>query len=257
MQYPVELHLGTLKLSLHLIFETAAFVIGFRYFLWLRKKHSDAINDTNRIWILVGATFGAFFFSRLVGALEEPVAFLDTPHPLLYFYANKTIVGGLLGGLLMVEVTKKIIGEKSSSGDLFTYPLILAIIIGRIGCFTSGVYEQTYGNVTGFVLGMDLGDGLKRHPVALYEIAFMLLLWAFLLNIERKAKLAGGYRFQIFMIAYLTFRFCMQLIKPQYAYFLGMGTIQLVCISGLLYYIKTIGKIIFNPKAITINEQYP
>lgn len=254
MQYPVELHLGTLKLSLHLIFETAAFVIGFRYFLWLRKKQHDVISDNNRIWILVGATFGAFFFSRLVGALEEPVAFFNSPHPLLYFYANKTIIGGLLGGLLMVEVTKKIIGERSSSGDLFTYPLILAIIIGRIGCFTSGVYEQTYGEVTNFIFGMDLGDGLKRHPVALYEITFMLLLWMVLLKIEKKAKLVSGCRFQIFMIAYLTFRFCMQLIKPQYAYFLGMGTIQLVCIIGLLYYIKTIGKIIFNPKAITVNE---
>ena len=58
--------------------------------------------------------------------------------------SGATIVGALLGGLLVVEITKKIIHEKSSSGDLFTYPLILAMMIGRIGCFTSGLTEETY-----------------------------------------------------------------------------------------------------------------
>jgi len=254
MHYPIELTLGSFKLSLHLIFETAAFFIGFRYFLWLRKNSGDAINEQNRIWILIGASFGAFFFSRLIGALEDPAGFYKARNHLLYFYANKTIVGGLLGGLLMVEITKKLIGVKASSGDLFTYPLILAMIIGRIGCFASGIYEQTYGNVTTFFTGIDLGDGLKRHPITLYEIALLLLLWLTLLKIERKVQLINGYRFQLFMIAYLTFRFSIQFIKPQYTYFLGMGTIQLVCIAGLLYYRRTIGKLIFNPATITLHE---
>lgn len=254
MHYPVELTLGSFKLSLHLIFETAAFFIGFRYFLWLRKRSGDSINEHNRIWILVGACFGAFFFSRLVGALEDPVSFYNAKSHLLYFYANKTITGGLLGGLLMVEITKKLIGEKKSSGDLFTYPLILAMIIGRIGCFTSGVYEQTYGNVTTLPWGMNLGDGLKRHPVTLYEIAFLLLVWMILLKTEQKVKLLSGYRFQLFMIAYLTFRFSIQFIKPQYTFLPGIGTIQLVCLAGLVYYRRTIGKLIFNPVSITLHE---
>lgn len=254
MHYPVELTLGSFRLSLHLIFETAAFFVGFRYFLWLRKRSGDAIDEQNRIWILIGASFGAFFFSRLIGALEDPAGFYNANNHLLYFYANKTIVGGLLGGLLMVEITKKLIGVKTSSGDLFTYPLILAMIIGRIGCFTSGVYEQTYGNVTTCFLGMNLGDGLKRHPITLYEIVFLLLLRIILLKIEKKVQLINGYRFQLFMIAYLTFRFSIQFIKPQYAYFLGIGTIQLVCIAGLFYYRRTIGKLIFNPASITLHE---
>jgi phosphatidylglycerol:prolipoprotein diacylglycerol transferase len=58
----------------------------------------------------------------------------------------KTVAGGSLGGLFGVEVVKNIIGEKQKSGDLFTYPIILALIIGRIGCFTTAIYEQTYGD---------------------------------------------------------------------------------------------------------------
>lgn len=251
MPYPIDLHLGGLTLSLHLIFETLGYAIGFRYFLYLRNKQTDKINDANRVWILIGATFGAFIFSRLVGALEHPLALIHSNHIALYLYANKTIVGALIGGLLMVEVTKKIINETSSSGDLFVYPLILAMMIGRIGCFTSGVHEDTYGIQTHFFLGMDLGDGLRRHPVTLYEIAFLALLWLILKAIEKKVQLVNGYRYQFFMIAYLTFRLLLDCIKPHHTYFLGLGTIQLCCVLGLLYYSKTIFKIFCNFSTLT------
>jgi phosphatidylglycerol:prolipoprotein diacylglycerol transferase len=246
MAYPINLHLGGLIISLHLVFETLGFVIGFRYFLFLRSRQKDKINDTNRTWIIIGATFGAFFFSRLVGALENPMTLIHAKHILLYLYANKTIVGGLLGALLVVEITKKIIQEKTSSGDLFTYPLILAMMIGRFGCFSSGLSEETYGVATNSFLGIDFGDGLYRHPVTLYEIGFLGLLWVVLVAIERKVRLVNGYRFQFFMIAYLSFRLLLDFVKPHYVYFIGLGTIQLCCVIGLLYYSRTIYRIFFN-----------
>ena len=251
MAFPINLKIGDLTISLHLIFETLAFAIGFRYFLFLRNRQKDGINDANRTWIIIGATFGAFLFSRIVGALENPVTLIHSPHMLLYLYANKSIVGGLLGALLVVEITKKIIHEKSSSGDLFTYPLILAMMIGRIGCFSSGLTEETYGIPTHSIFGIDFGDGLHRHPVTLYEIAFLGLLWVALAAIERKVRLANGYRFQFFLIAYLLFRLLLDFIKPHYAYCAGLGTIQLCCVIGLLYYSRTIYKILFNFSALT------
>jgi phosphatidylglycerol:prolipoprotein diacylglycerol transferase len=251
MTFPIELRLGPVTLSTHLLFETLGFFLGFRYFLYLRKRQSDPIKEPNRIWIIIGATFGAFLFSRLVGALEHPLNLLHSSHPLLYLYANKTIVGALLGGLLCVELTKKILGEKQSSGDLFTYPLILAMIIGRIGCFTSGLTEETYGLPTTSFTGIDLGDG-PRHPVTLYEIAFLGLLWLTLKKVEHHTPLRNGYRFQLFLIAYLSFRFLLDFIKPRFAWFLGLSTIQLCCALGLLYYAKTIWKIFTNFSALTI-----
>jgi phosphatidylglycerol---prolipoprotein diacylglyceryl transferase len=253
MAFPINLKLGGLTISLHLIFETLGFAIGFRYFLFLRSRQKDRINDINRSLIIIGATFGAFLFSRIVGALENPITLIHSRHFLLYLYSNKTIVGGLLGALLVVEITKKIIHEKSSSGDLFTYPLILAMMIGRIGCFSSGLSEETYGVATNSFLGIDLGDGVHRHPVTLYEIGFLSLLWLVLVAVERKVKLANGYRFQFFMIAYLAFRFLLDFIKPHYIYFLGLGTIQICCVIGLVYYSKTIYKILFNFSALTVN----
>lgn len=250
MQYPLEIGLGRYAVSVHLLLETLAFMIGFRYFLYLRRHQVDRISDSNRVWIIIGAAFGAFFFSRLIGALEDPAAFAGSAHPVLFFYASKTIVGGLLGGLLVVELTKLALKETSSSGDLFTFPLILAMIIGRIGCFSSGVHEPTYGDETTSFLGMDLGDGLMRHPVSLYEIAFLFILWYALKRLEKRRMLANGYRFKLFMIAYLLFRFLLDFIKPGFTFYYGIGTIQICCIAGLIYYSKTLGYIFSRPQKL-------
>ena len=236
MNFPVMLSFGDTKFPLHAVLEFAAYFIGFRYFLYLRKNQQDAIGTGNRIWILIGAIFGSIIGSRIVGGLEDPTQIKIADNVLLYFYQNKTVLGGFIGGLWGVEIIKKIIKEKHSSGDLFTYPMILALIIGRIGCFSMGVHEETYGTVTSFVTGINLGDGQLRHPVTLYEIIFLLLLWIGLVQAEKKYQLAEGARFKIFMIAYIVFRFLLDFIKPHYTFSFGLSTIQITALIGLLYY---------------------
>lgn len=248
--FPLTFSIGPLQLNAHLVFEILAFFIGFRYFLFLRKRQTDTISDANRIWILIGAAFGAFLFSRLLGSLEDPVAWRNSQHPILYFYAHKTIIGALLGGLLCVEGMKRLIGEQESSGDLFTFPLILAMIIGRIGCFSMGVHEATFGIVTPLPWAMDLGDGIARHPVALYEIGFLLMLWTGLFQVEKKFTFKKGIRFQFFMIAYLMFRLSLDIIKPGFRFPLPLTSIQFACIFGLVYYHRTLRHIFIAPSAL-------
>jgi prolipoprotein diacylglyceryltransferase len=196
MSFPVEFSVGSLHLSAHLIFEVLAFFVGYRYFVFLRKGREDHISEENRIKIIAGAALGAFFFSRLLGSLENPAGWFHEDNFWLYFFKNKTIVGGLLGGLLGVELIKKVIGERQSSGDLFVFPLMLAMMIGRVGCFSSGVYEATFRIETAMPFGLDLGDGLTRHPVALYEIAFLGAFWIFLHWLSQKNELPSGWLFQ-------------------------------------------------------------
>jgi len=105
--------------------------IGFRYYLYLKKKKGDHIDSSNRLSIIIGATLGAFLGSRFIGGLENPIALLQSKNIFGYFYANKTIVGGLVGGLFGVELIKKLILEKKSSGDLFTYPSFLHSLLAE------------------------------------------------------------------------------------------------------------------------------
>jgi prolipoprotein diacylglyceryltransferase len=177
-----------------------AYFIGFRYFLYLRRKKGDPIPSSNRVWILIAAIFGGLFGSRLIGGLEDPSQIAIADNVLFYFYQNKTVLGGFLGSLFFVELVKKRIGERQASGDLFVYPVILALMIGRAGCFSMGVYEETYGVATSLPWGMPLGDGIIRHPVALYEIVFLLSLWIVLVRLEKKYSLANGARYKLFML---------------------------------------------------------
>ena len=248
MNFPVTIEIGSAKILLHAVFELAAFFIGFRYFLWLRKKQGDIIDSKNRTWIFVGVVFGAFLGSRILGGLEDPTQIAKADNVVFYFYQNKTVVGGLLGGLIGVELIKKVIGEKKASGDLFVYPFILALIIGRIGCFSMGIYEETYGTETNFITGMDLGDGKLRHPVTLYEIVLLILLWIFMKQASKKISLQPGAEFKIFMMSYLLFRFLIDFIKPHYTFSFGLSVIQLSCVAGLIYY----SRYIFQPRKLII-----
>jgi len=114
------------------------------------------------------------------------------------------------------------------------------MIIGRIGCFFTGIHEETYGLPTDSIFGMHLGDQYLRHPVALYEIVFLLFLWFELKMIARKNKYVSGFLFQLFMLSYFSFRFLLDFIKPKIGILGSLGTIQLVCLLVIMYYIYTI-----------------
>lgn len=249
--FPVTLDFNGWHVSLHAITEILSFFIGYRYYRFLKAKQGDSITTENRLWIILGAALGALIGSRLVGGLENPIALRQSDYSLQYFYINKTALGGFLGGLWGVELIKMAIKEKRKSGDLFVYPIILALIIGRIGCFSMGVHEETYGLPTSLFLGMDLGDGLMRHPVSLYEISFLLALWTALRIVERRTALEEGGLFKLFMIAYLIFRLILDFIKPHYTWGIGLSTIQMVSLMGLVYY----ANYLIEPKKL-LKQQY-
>ncbi|MFI5203218.1 MAG: prolipoprotein diacylglyceryl transferase [Flavobacteriales bacterium] len=237
MTFPINIHIGSVEISSHLVFELLAYTIGFRYFLFLRKKSNDSISTEHRTLLFISAALGAVLFSRVLGFLETP-EFFSGNFSWAALYGSKTILGGLLGGLLAVEICKKIIGVNTSSGDLMTYPLLLAMIIGRIGCFLAGLEDGTYGNASTLPWAIDFGDHVYRHPTNLYEIVFLGFTWVLIFLLERKYSLRNGSKFKIFMVAYLLFRFLIEFIKPVYALAIGLSAIQLASFAGMLYYYK-------------------
>jgi phosphatidylglycerol:prolipoprotein diacylglycerol transferase len=236
---PYEPIIAGRPINIHLILEYAAFFIAFRYYVFSRKKSADPISSSNRLSIILGAAIGAFFGSRIMAFLENPFIALTTGN-MIQLFNIRTIMGGLFGGMLGVELVKWKLKEKQSSGDLFTLPIVVGIFIGRIGCFLSGINEFTYGNVTSFAGGMDLGDGLKRHPLALYELLFLLILFFVLKKLKNQNTLESGVLFQFFMVSYFGFRFLIEFIKPNTFFLVGLSSIQWLCIVCFLYYRKII-----------------
>ncbi len=251
MTFPVNIHIGKIEISSHLVCELLAYSIGFRYFLYLRKNTIDTISTEHRTLILIAATLGSFVFSRLVGFMET-AEFFNGQVSLTGVYGNKTILGGLLGGLLAVEICKKIIGVTQSSGDLMTYPILLAMIIGRMGCFLAGLEDGTYGVETILPWAINFGDGVLRHPTNLYEILFLALVWIIIYLAEHQFILANGTKFKLFLFSYFVFRFLVEFIKPVNTFSFGLSAIQITALLGIIYYYK----IILFPKSLIEKRNY-
>ncbi|HTB98398.1 MAG TPA: prolipoprotein diacylglyceryl transferase family protein [Terracidiphilus sp.] len=233
---PAMLRIGSHPLW-HPVFETVAYTAGYAIFRFQRARQGDILQEPQRWTILAAAAVGALLGSRFLGIAEQfptVLAAWQSGHLLALLMApgGKTIVGGLLGGWLGVELVKSLSGIHSRTGDLFALPLCIGIAIGRIGCFLAGLADDTYGKPTSLPWAVDFGDGIGRHPVQLYEILFLLCLAAFL-AFSRRWPLKQGARFRIFLAAYLAWRLLIDCIKSQ-PLIAGLNLIQWCCAAGLI-----------------------
>jgi len=182
------------------VLEALGCFLAFRLYLALRRRGGDPLPAERRLVLLAAATVGAALGSKLLAVAWNPFPVLAHPD-LRVLMAGKTIVGGLLGGLVTVEAAKKWLGETTPTGDLYVFPLIVGIGVGRIGCFLTGLADDTYGVATRLPWGIDFGD-----------------------------------LFKLFMVAYLAWRRAVDFIKPAHVTLLGMTPIQLACLAGLIWY---------------------
>jgi len=223
---------------LHTVFEMLAYAVGFRLFLRERRRLDPPglASADSSVAIGVGAIVGAALGAKFAFWIDDPLAAFANFPDWRHLLEGKSIVGALLGGLVGVEVAKRLSGVHASTGDAFVRPLAIGMMIGRVGCFLAGLPDHTYGNPTTLPWGVDFGDGIQRHPTQLYEIVF-LAAWLSLLETNASRLRRPGDRFRLFMAGYLLFRLLVDAIKPvPYAYASGLSGIQLLCIAGLAYY---------------------
>ena len=240
MQFPVYVTAGPLRIHPHLAFEATAYVVGFSVYLALRRRYGDPARDQVRWWVIAAAAAGASVGSRLLASLENPRLLLNPSTAPAALLGGKTIIGGLIGGLIAVEWTKGRMGETQRTGDLFAVPLAVGIAIGRIGCFLTGLDDGTYGNVTSLPWGVDFGDGMRRHPTQLYEVLFCIALAVFLWRLMRRPHMQGDV-FKVFVVGYMGWRFAVDFLKPGVA-LAGLTTLQWACIGMLVYYARDIAR---------------
>ena len=236
MTFPVEFHLFGRAVPAHFVFELLGYTAGFQLYLFLRRRQPDrphaAIPFEQTAWVLVGCVFGAMVGSKLLALAESPLDYWNARANFAALLGGKTIVGGLLGGWIGVEIAKKRLGVTRSTGDAFVFPLVLGVAMGRVGCFLTGLADHTHGVHTTLPWAVDFGDG-PRHPTQLYEIAFLALLGlALALRVRRPH--ANGELFRLFMLGYLLFRLAIETIKPTYKPWFGMSAIQLACLIGTI-----------------------
>lgn len=242
MSFPVYLRIGSLVLHPHQVFETLAWGVGFLVYFRARRQAGDVLSPQHRSWVVVAAVLGGLAGSRLLYLIESAGAVAAPADASAVLLGGKSIVGGLLGGVLAVEITKKWLGVTVATGDLLAMPLVIGMAIGRVGCFLTGLSDQTYGIATTLPWSVDFGDGIARHPTQLYEIVALALL-ALLVGTHGRRLATEGDRFKLFVVAYLAFRLGVDLLKPGVTVY-GLTVIQWACVAGLGYYTPQLPRLV-------------
>lgn len=240
MTFPVEFTIGAWSITAHQLLESVAYVAGFQLYLHLRRTwpKGPALPFQRTMFIVIGALSGALAGAKLLAWGESYSHYWAHREDWRALFEGKTIVGALLGGWLAVEAVKRRLKITHYPGDIYVFPVILGLSIGRIGCFLQGLSDQTYGTETSLPWGVDFGDGIPRHPTQLYEVGFLLAL-AILFAWRRATGRQRGCMFGQFMGGYLGYRFLVEFIKPRDVIpWLGLSAIQLAALGGLLYAFK-------------------
>ena len=122
---------------------------------------------------------------------------------------GRSIAGALAGAITAIEVFKWRKGVRGSTGLIFVPAFAISVIIGRIGCYLSGLEDNTYGPPTTLPWGHDFGDGVLRHPVQLYEsFSMQIFLAAALILLARRQPFFMRNGFYIMVLFYSGAEIC-------------------------------------------------
>lgn len=237
--------------TVHLVFEWAALAVGVQLYRWQRRREGQGgVLQPGSFAVVVGCILGAAIGNKLVFWIEWPQLWASHGASVVAWASGQSIVGGLLGGLLGVELAKWLAGIRHSTDDQFVLPLVAGTLLGRIGCFLAGLNDGTYGSPTDLPWAIDFGDGIARHPTQVYDMLFALLWGGALLNARPWLAHKSGLAFKLYLAGYLAWRLAVDAIKPvPYAYIAGLSGIQLVCLAALLLYGPLLFRQLLKPNA--------
>ena len=144
-----------------------------------------------RWMILAAALIGAGIGAKLPFAILSKEPFFSGP---AWFADGKTILSGIAGAYLCVELAKAAMGIRVKTGDSFAVPLAAAVAVGRWGCFFNGC----------------CGAPLVPPIESAFHASMAVLLW----RLQRVERLRWQL-LKLYLIAYCGFRFVIEFIRTE------------------------------------------
>ena len=149
---------------------------------------------------------------------------------------GRSIVGALAGAIIAIELFKWRKGIRGSTGLIFVPAFATSVVIGRIGCYLSGLEDNTYGLPTTLPWAHDFGDGVLRHPVQLYEsLSLLIFLAVALILLARRQPFFMRNGFYLMVVFYAGQRFVWEFLKPYGSLVGPFNLFHFIC-AGLCCY---------------------
>lgn len=184
--------------------------VGAGAFACRRTQTGLDLRAEEKLAIGLGAFCGAMIGAKLPFVLSDWRGMLTG---VAWFSNGKTIMCGLVGGYVGVELAKWALEIRVKTGDSFAAPVALAVGVGRLACYVGGC---CFGAPTNLPWGVVFPavDAVRRHPTQIYEAIFHLTAAAGLIWAGRRG-LFTGQRVKLYIMAYLLYRFLTEFIRPE------------------------------------------
>lgn len=140
-------------------------------------------------------------------------------------FGGRTILGGMLGGWIAVEIAKWALGIRQPTGDTFAAPLAAALACGRMGCIAAGCCGGIACPYPFAVAG--------HWPVAQIEVGFHLLALAVLILAAHRHWLPGR-RLAAYLTCYALLRFALEGVRGHPELWLGWTWYRWLSVALLL-----------------------
>ena len=216
----------------HLAFDLAAWSGGLAMSVGLNRwrLREAAASVAQRVG---GGYFAALAGGGIAGAwLIGSLNTFGGPAPVI----SHSVAGALAGAIVGVEIYKGLRGVTGSTGVLFVGAFAAGVMIGRLGCLFAGLSDATFGRPSRLPWAVDLGDGIGRHPVQIYEsLAMAAFLAVYLLALRRRDSWAMRRGFYALCLWYGLQRFAWEFLKP-YPTLVGPFNLFHILCGGLVAY---------------------
>lgn len=235
------IHLPTAPAA-HYLFDGLAWAcslgVGLALYRWRLRETAQR----------VAAMTGPGYFAALVGGASAGAwasGSLNTMRSATPELSH-SIAGALAGAIVAVELYKAARGVKGSTGVVFTGPFAAGVAVGRWGCLFAGLPDRTYGTPTRLPWGVELGDGIARHPVQVYEsLSMALFLVVYIAGLQRRAPWAMTRSFWALAAWYGAQRFVWEFLKPYPKLFGPFNLFHLISLGLIAYGGIAIGRDVF------------
>lgn len=138
------LHVGPWQVPAYGLCMTLALAAGAA--VYVRNARSAGVSSGQPATIVAAALLGGVLGAKIpIWLLNLGPWLHGAPCTWRTFLSGRTIVGGLVGGMLTVWAVKHRLGIRARYGNLLAPAIALGLAIGRVGCLLTGFCAAYFG----------------------------------------------------------------------------------------------------------------
>jgi len=233
---PIAFTIGEISVRWYGVMVALAVVLLILWMVWQIRRGADISYDSLLTVALIAIPSG-IIISRLLHIIDLWGFYMANPGLLLGF-GGLTIWGAILGATLGIWIYSRFSDFKFGYFmDLITPGILLAQVIGRVGCTINGCCYGKASSLPWAVVYTNPDSyaplGIAVHPTQIYEIIFLLIVFGVLFWLRKRFQPEGSL-FLIYLSLYSMWRLGLGFLRDGTDFLFGLHQAQVIGIIVLL-----------------------